>query len=112
MRYLITRPETAQATTSGWSWAESARQDCVASYCISVAVHCEHSGRVVEPTAEPPRRGETSVSTINDGFGEPSRPFACRRSEPPHMVVFAGGMGAADDRRDLIRVNDYPTSDA
>jgi hypothetical protein len=67
---------------------------------------------VVEPTPEPAQHEETSASTVNDSVDELSRRSPQRQREPPRTAVSAGGMGAADDRRDLIRASDYPTSGA
>ena len=67
---------------------------------------------VVEPTPEPARHEETSVPTVNDGVDRPSRHCTQRQVEPSHTAVSAGGMWAADDRHDLIRASDYPTSGA
>jgi hypothetical protein len=67
---------------------------------------------VVEPTPQPVRHEETSASTVNDGVDGPSRRCAQHQRESPRTAVSAGGMWAADDRRDLIRASDYPTSGA
>ncbi len=66
---------------------------------------------VLEPPPEPARHEQTSPPTVNDGVDGPSRRSPQRR-EPPHTAISAGGMGAAEDRRDLIRASDYPTSGA
>jgi hypothetical protein len=65
---------------------------------------------VLEPTPEPARHEETSAPTVNDGVDGPSQRCAQRQREPPRTAVSAGGMWAADDRRDLIRASDYATS--
>lgn len=52
------------------------------------------------------------VPIVNEGVDGPSRRSAQRQLEPPRTAVSAGGMWAADDRRDLIRASDYPTSGA
>jgi hypothetical protein len=67
---------------------------------------------VLEPTPEPTRHEQTSAPTVNDDGDGPSRRCARRQREPPRTALSAGGMWAADDRRDLIRASDYPTSGA
>jgi len=66
---------------------------------------------VVESPPEPTRHEQTSPPTVNDGVDGLSR-RSPRRREPPRTTISAGGMWAADDRRDLIRARDYPTSGA
>jgi hypothetical protein len=67
---------------------------------------------VAEPTPEPVRHEETSAPPVNDGVDRTSPRSAQRQLDPPRTAVSAGGMWAADDRRDLIRASDYPTSGA
>ncbi|MGH3866495.1 MAG: hypothetical protein ACRDQ4_10230 [Pseudonocardiaceae bacterium] len=67
---------------------------------------------VAEPTPEPARHEEPSVPAVNDGVDGLSPCSAQRQLEPPRTALSAGGMWAADDRRDLIRASDYPTSGA
>lgn len=67
---------------------------------------------VVEPPPQPARHEQTSTPTVNDGVDGPSRRSAERQREPPRTAISAGGIWAADDRRDLIRASDYPTSGA
>jgi hypothetical protein len=67
---------------------------------------------VVEPPPEPARHEQTSAPTVNGSVDGPTRRCAQRQLEPPRTAVSAGGMWAADDRRDLIRASDYPTSGA
>lgn len=66
---------------------------------------------VLEPPPQPTRHEQTSAPTVNDGVDGLSRRSAQRR-ESPRTAVSAGGMWAADDRRDLIRASDYATSGA
>jgi hypothetical protein len=66
---------------------------------------------VLEPPPEPPRHEQTSAPTVNDG-GDGLSWRSARRREPPRTAISASGMWAADDRRDLIRASDYPTSGA
>jgi hypothetical protein len=65
---------------------------------------------VLEPTPQPARHEQTSAPTVNDGVDGPSQRCAQHQREPPRTAVSAGGMWAADDRRDLIRASDYATS--
>jgi len=54
---------------------------------------------------------DTNAAAVNKDVDESSRRFA-RQPEPPPTAVSADGMWVADDRRGLIRANDYPTSGA
>ena len=65
-----------------------------------------------QPTPQPARHQQTSTPAVNDGVDGPSRRSTYRQRESPRTAVSAGGMWAADDRRDLIRASDYPTSGA
>lgn len=67
---------------------------------------------VAEPPPQPARHEQTSPPTVNDGVDGPTRRSTQRQREPPHTALSAGGRWAADDRRDLIRASDYPTSGA
>ena len=67
---------------------------------------------VAKPAPEPARYEETSAPIVNDGVDGLFQCSAQRQLEPPRTAMSAGGMWAADDRRDLIRASDYPTSGA
>ncbi len=67
---------------------------------------------MAEPTPQPARHAETSTPSVNDGGDGPCWRCAQHQRESPRTAICAGGMGAADDRRDLIRASDYPTSGA
>jgi hypothetical protein len=67
---------------------------------------------VVESTLKPARHAETSAMVVNEDVDGSFQRSAGRQPEPSRTVVSAGGMWAADDRRDLIRASDYPTSGA
>lgn len=66
---------------------------------------------VVKLTPEPARDEETSVPTVNEGGEGPSPRSAQRQLEPSRTAVSAGGIWAADDRRDLIRACRVARSD-
>ena len=70
------------------------------------------SDTVAKPAPQPARHTETSTPPVNDGVDAPSWRCAQHQRESPRTAVSAGGMWAADDRRDLIRASDYPTSGA
>jgi hypothetical protein len=67
---------------------------------------------VAKPTPQPARHAETSTPSVNNGVDGPSWRCAQHQRESPRTAVSAGGRWAADDRRDLIRASDYPTSGA
>jgi hypothetical protein len=67
---------------------------------------------VAKPAPEPARHEETNAPIVNDGVDGPFQCSAQRQLEPPRTAISAGGMCAADDRRDLRRASDYPTSGA
>jgi hypothetical protein len=67
---------------------------------------------VAKPAPEPARYKEPSAPIVNDGVDGSFQCSAQRQFEPPRTAVSAGGMWAADDRRDLIRASDYATSGA
>ncbi len=65
---------------------------------------------VAEPRPEPTRQTETSVTDINKHVDDSPRGPTRRQPASPRKAVSAGGKWAADDRRDLIRADDYQTS--